>query len=54
MALSENKQRMARGELYHCFTPELVAERDACKRRVDRFNDTRDTTRRHRAELWRE
>lgn len=52
--LSENKQRMQRGELYYAFTPELVAERARCTRAVNRFNDTRETSRRHRVELWRE
>ena len=54
MALSENKQRMQKGELYHAFTDELVAERTRCTRAVNRFNDDRESTRRHRVELWRE
>lgn len=51
--ISENKQRMLRGELYHAFTPELVDERARCTKAVNRFNDTRETSRRHRVELWR-
>ena len=54
MAVSANKQRMQRGELYYAFTPELIAERARCTQAVNRFNDSRDTTRRHRVELWRE
>ena len=56
-ALSENKQRMARGELYHCFTPELNAERDRCKVAMRAFNASAGapgSSRREAVRLWRE
>jgi len=55
--LSENKQRMARGELYHCFTPELNAERDRCKVAMRAFNASAGapgSSRREAVRLWRE
>jgi hypothetical protein len=54
MALSENKQKMMRGELYHAFTPELIAERSRCKHACARYNNAGDVSRRRLAELWRE
>jgi hypothetical protein len=54
MELSENKKKMARGELYHAFTPELVAERRRCEIACASFNEAGDVSRRRRVELWRE
>lgn len=54
MGLSENKQRMARGELYHAFTPELNAERARCKHACARYNNAGDVSRRKLTELFRE
>lgn len=54
MELSENKKRMARGELYHAFTPELVAERARCKHAWTRYNNAGDVPRRKLTELFRE
>ena len=54
MALSENKQRMARGELYTAFTPELIAERARCKHACARYRDAGDVSRRKLTELFRE
>ena len=54
VALLENIQRMQRGELYTAFVPELIALRARCTQAVNRFNDTRETSRRHRVQLWRE
>jgi hypothetical protein len=54
MELSQNKQRMARGELYHAFTPELVAERARCKHACARYNNAGEVPRRKLTELFRE
>lgn len=54
MSLSENKQRMARGELYYAFTPELVAERARCKHACARYNNAGEVPRRKLTELLRE
>ncbi|KAH7558829.1 maltose O-acetyltransferase-like protein [Bipolaris maydis] len=54
MELSENKKRMARGELYHAFTPELVAERARCKHAWTRYNNAGDVPRRKLTELFRD
>jgi hypothetical protein len=55
MALSENKQRMARGELYWAFSGELIAERKRCLQARTRFNNTNHSaTRRENVEMWRE
>ncbi|KAJ4363466.1 hypothetical protein N0V83_009760 [Neocucurbitaria cava] len=54
MSLSENKQRMARGELYHAFTPELIAERARCKHAVARYNNAGEVPRRKLTELFRD
>ncbi|KAL6704843.1 hypothetical protein ACN47E_007526 [Coniothyrium glycines] len=54
MAMSENKQRMARGELYHAFTPELVAERARCKHACARYNNAGEVPRRKLTELFRD
>jgi hypothetical protein len=53
--LSENKQKMARGELYYAFTPELLAERTRCKAAVREFNAAAGVaSRRESVRLWRE
>ncbi len=52
--MSENKQRMLRGELYHAFTPELVTERARCRHACDRLNNAGEVPRRRLVELWRD
>lgn len=54
MTISENKQRMLNGELYHSFTSELIRDRERCKDACQRFNDARESSRRRRVELWRD
>ncbi|OCK89122.1 uncharacterized protein K441DRAFT_296364 [Cenococcum geophilum 1.58] len=54
MALSDNKQKMLRGELYYAFTPELVAARARCKHACARYNNAGEVSRRRLTELWRE
>ncbi|KAF1829371.1 maltose O-acetyltransferas-like protein [Decorospora gaudefroyi] len=54
MGSAENKRRMARGELYHSFTPELVAERARCKHACARYNSAGDVSRRKLTELFRD
>ncbi|KAG8624457.1 hypothetical protein KVT40_007524 [Elsinoe batatas] len=53
MALSENKARSLRGELYHAFTPELVKQRQKCAKACKEFNNAEDEPRRRQVELWR-
>ncbi|KAK3061046.1 hypothetical protein LTS18_007142 [Coniosporium uncinatum] len=50
----ENLRRMAAGELYYAFTPELVAARKRCSRACARFNNAHEPTRRKQVELWRD
>ncbi|KAJ5709999.1 acetyltransferase [Penicillium malachiteum] len=53
--ISKNKQKMARGELYHAFTPELVAERARCKTALLAYNAAVGVeSRRELVRLWRE
>jgi len=54
MPISENKARSLRGELYHAFTPELVAERRRCARACTAYNKAEGITRRQQVELWKE
>ncbi|KAF2270257.1 maltose O-acetyltransferas-like protein [Lojkania enalia] len=54
MEMSENKQKMLRGELYHAFTPELVAARARCKHACARYNTAGEVSRRRLTELWRD
>ncbi|KAF1847547.1 maltose O-acetyltransferas-like protein [Cucurbitaria berberidis CBS 394.84] len=54
MSLSENKQRMARGELYHAFTPELIAERARCRHASARYNNAGEVPRRQLTALFRD
>jgi hypothetical protein len=53
--LSENKRKMASGELYYAFTPELGAERARCKAAVRAYNAAVGlVSRREAVRLWRE
>ncbi|OAF99471.1 trimeric LpxA-like protein [Paraphaeosphaeria sporulosa] len=52
MELSENKQKMLRGELYYAFVPELTAERNRCGQACARYNNAGDVSRRRLAELF--
>ncbi|UNI22004.1 hypothetical protein JDV02_007934 [Purpureocillium takamizusanense] len=53
--MSENKRKMARGELYHALTPELVAERTRCKTALRAYNALAGVApRRELVRLWRE
>lgn len=53
--LSENKQKMQRGELYYAFTPELEAERARCKAALRAYNAAAGVaSRRETVRLWRE
>lgn len=54
MAMSENKARSLRGELYYAFTPELVAGRRRCNHACSRYNNAGEITRRRQVELWNE
>jgi hypothetical protein len=54
MAVSENKQRMLRGELYHAITPELRGERARCGHACARYNNAGEVPRRRMIELLRE
>jgi hypothetical protein len=45
---------MLRGDLYHAFTPELVAERRRCELACIRFNAMDDIPRRKKVEMLRE
>ncbi|KAI4800898.1 trimeric LpxA-like protein [Aureobasidium sp. EXF-8845] len=51
---TENKARSLRGELYHAFTPELVAERRRCARACNTYNKAESISRRRQVELWKE
>lgn len=53
MDKAENSRRMLNGELYYAFNPDLIAARSRCAHAVHKFNDARDTTRRHSVKLWR-
>jgi hypothetical protein len=50
----ENQQRMARGELYYAFTPELTAGRRRCGHACARYNNAGEASRRKLIELYRE
>jgi len=54
MSDSTEKDKMLRGELFHAFTPELVAARARCKHACTRYNNAGDVPRRRLVELWRE
>lgn len=50
----ENRRRMEAGELYYCFTPELIAERRRAFLAYTRFNKADDVSRRESLELLKE
>ncbi|GIZ45475.1 hypothetical protein CKM354_000864000 [Cercospora kikuchii] len=54
MAMSENKSRALRGELYYAFTPEMVNGRRRCTQACNRYNNAGEVTRRRQVELWRD
>ena len=45
---------MLRGELFHAFSCELLAERTRCQKACRAYNEAGDVSRRRRIELWRE
>ncbi|KAL2808824.1 trimeric LpxA-like protein [Aspergillus granulosus] len=45
------KDKMLRGELYHAFTPQLIAERARCRLACTRFNNAGEVSRRRAIEL---
>ena len=52
---AENEARMLRGELYHAFTPELVAKRRKYQHACRKFNQAcfnEEASRRKLVELW--
>jgi acetyltransferase-like isoleucine patch superfamily enzyme len=52
-AMDEEKAKMLRGELYHAFTPSLIAEREECSRKCHIFNTTAsELSRLERINLW--
>ncbi|KHN99670.1 protein PFS2 [Metarhizium album ARSEF 1941] len=52
---SPKKQRMIRGELYHAFAPELIADRARAKAAMRRYNAAvGEVSRREEVRLWRE
>ncbi|UKZ55434.1 hypothetical protein TrVGV298_009258 [Trichoderma virens] len=52
--LAENRRRMARGELYWAFTPDLIQDRKKCAKACRRLNTAEDATRRELVEMWKE
>ncbi len=52
--MSDNKQRMLRGDLYHAFTPELIQVRRRCQHACERFNRAHEPTRREQVIMIRE
>lgn len=50
----ENKRKMARGELYHAFSPELTAARTRCQHACKRYANAGEVSRRRLIELWRD
>ncbi|KAL1305949.1 hypothetical protein AAFC00_004089 [Neodothiora populina] len=53
MVPSENFQRALRGDLYHAFTPELVALRRRCAEAMAKYNNTPFESRRQQVEMLR-
>ncbi|GME34946.1 hypothetical protein GTA08_BOTSDO00635 [Neofusicoccum parvum] len=51
---AENRRKMARGELYHAFTPELTAARTRCQYACKRYTNAGEVPRRRLVELWRD
>ena len=52
--INENRRRMAAGELYHAFTPDLVAARTRCSWACKRYSNAGEVPRRRLVELFRE
>lgn len=53
--MSSQRERMLRGELYHAFVPDLIAEREKCQQAYHRFNTLAATLPRlERINLWQE
>ncbi|KAJ9151886.1 Galactoside O-acetyltransferase [Pleurostoma richardsiae] len=52
--LKENRRRMAAGELYYAFTPDLLADRRRCRLASEAFNTAGDVSRRKLVELWKD
>lgn len=50
----ENRRRMKNGELYHAFTPDLIADRKRCQAACTRFNNAGDVSRRTLVGMWKE
>ncbi|KAK8143763.1 hypothetical protein G3M48_006770 [Beauveria asiatica] len=48
----DNLRRMAAGELYYAFTPDLIAARKRVETAYQRFNKAEDASRRELAEMW--
>lgn len=51
---AENRRKMQRGELYHAFVPDLIADRTRCMHACARFNNAGDVPRRRLTELFKE
>lgn len=54
MAQPSEREKMLRGELYHAFTPDLIAARARCSQACRRFNNAGDVSRRRMVELWKD
>jgi hypothetical protein len=54
MEMSENRRRMACGELYYAFTPELTAARARAGHACEQYNKASKAPRRKLIELFRE
>ncbi|CRK47457.1 hypothetical protein BN1723_007555 [Verticillium longisporum] len=50
----ENRRRMANGELYYAFSPDLIADRQRCRKAYQRLNAAGDVSRRELVELWKD
>lgn len=50
----ENRRKMAAGELYYAFTPELVGDRQRCKQAMRLYNESDGLSRREQIELYQE
>ncbi|KJZ75830.1 hypothetical protein HIM_04654 [Hirsutella minnesotensis 3608] len=51
---AENRRRMARGDSYYAFTPDLIKDRRRCARASRNLNTAQDLTRRRMVELWKD
>ncbi|KAI9843633.1 MAG: hypothetical protein M1837_006215 [Sclerophora amabilis] len=54
MAAPTEKEKMLRGELYHAFSPALIADRARCAHACTRYNNAGEVSRRRLVELWRD